>query len=236
MKWICKCMSLMTLCAVCTLPSTARSVVRLSLKQAIELANDSSLSSLKYRNQFLAGYWEYRSYRANRLPSLTLNLTPAKYYRNITQRYDSNTDQDVFREQQMYSASGSLSVKQNFDWLGGTFYLNTDLDYMRNFGEMKSTQFSAVPLQLGYSQDLLGYNAFKWEKLIEPLKYEVAQKQFVYNMEVVSENVVTYFFALATAQAEYDLAEDNVETSNKLYDIGLERYKIAAISKAELLT
>lgn len=226
----------MGMCGVWTMFVEAQTVVKLNLEQAIELANDSSLSSLKYRNQFLASYWEYRSYRANRLPSLTLNLTPAKYYRSITQRYDSNTDQDVFREQQMYSASGSLSVKQNFDWLGGAFYLNTDLDYMRNFGETKSTQFSAVPMQLGYSQDLLGYNPFKWEKLIEPLKYEVAQKQFVYNMEIVSENVVTYFFALATAQAEFDLAEDNVETSNKLYKIGMERYKIAAISKADLLT
>ena len=236
MKYLHKHALLLGLYCGVTLGVNAQKAVRLTLQDAIELANDSSLSSLKYRNQFLASYWEYRSYKADRLPSLTLNLTPAQYYRNITQRYDSNTDQDVFRAQKMFSASGSLSVQQNFDWLGGTFYLNSDLDYMRNFGETKSTQFSTVPLQLGYSQNLLGYNAFKWEKRIEPLKYEVAQKQFVYNMEVVSENVVTYFFELAMAQADYDLAEENVETSQRLYQIGLERHKIAAISKADLLT
>lgn len=214
----------------------SQSVVRLDLERAIRLANDSSLSALKYRNQYLSNYWAYRTYRANRLPSLTLDLTPAKYYRSITQRYDSNTDQDVFREQQMYSAAGSLSVKQNLDWLGGTFYLNTDLDYMRNFGSTKSTQFSSVPVQIGYRQDLLGYNAFKWDKLIEPLKYEAAQKQLVYNMEVVSENVVGYFFSLAMTQAEYRLAEDNVASTDTLYKIGLERHKIAAISQADLLT
>lgn len=236
MKPLYKHMALLGLWCGVALGVSAQNTIRLTLQKAIELANDSSLSSLKYRNQFLSSYWEYRSYRADRLPSLTLNLTPAQYYRSITQRYDSNTDQDVYRAQKMFYASGSLSVQQNFDWLGGSFYLNTDLDYMRNFGETKSTQFSAVPLQLGYSQELLGYNAFKWEKRIEPLKYEVAQKQFVYNMEVVSENVVTYFFELAMAQAEYDLAKENVETSEKLYRIGLERQKIAAISKADLLT
>lgn len=236
MKYIKKCWALMMLCVCGFYGMQAQSVVQLSLQKAIELANDSSLAAMKNRNRFLASYWEFRSFRANRLPSLTLSLTPAKYFRNITQRYDSNSDQDVFREQQMYSASGSLSVQQNLDWLGGTFYLNTDLDYMRNFGELKSTQFSSVPFQLGYTQNLLGYNAFKWDKLIEPLKYEVARKQFVYNMEVVSENVVTLFFRLAMAQAEYKLAQENLATTEKLCKIARERHKIASISKADLLT
>ena len=39
---------------------------------------------------YLSGYWEYRTYKANRLPSLTLNMTPAQYNRDITKRYDSN--------------------------------------------------------------------------------------------------------------------------------------------------
>ncbi len=232
-KILCLCLG----CTALVVPAHAQNnTIKLNLQQAIEMANDSSLSALKNRNQFLASYWAYRSYKAERLPSLTLELTPARYYRNITQRYDSNTDQDVFRAQQTYSASGGLSVKQNFDWLGGTFYLNSDLEYLRNFGETKSTQFSSVPLQLGYSQDLLGYNPFKWDKLIEPLKYETAQKQFIYNMETVSESVITYFFALAMAQAEYKLAKENVASSDTLYKIGMERFKIAAISKADLLT
>lgn len=75
-------------------------------------------------------YWEFRTYKANRLPSLTLDLTPAKYYRYITQRYDSNEDMDVYREQQMFSAGGGLSIRQNLDWTGGTFYIDSQLDFM----------------------------------------------------------------------------------------------------------
>lgn len=76
----------------------AQNVVRLDLKRTIEMANDSSLSAFRYQNMFLADYWEFRTYKANRLPSLTLNLTPARYYRYITQRYDSQADMDVYRE------------------------------------------------------------------------------------------------------------------------------------------
>ncbi len=64
-----------------------RSMV-LDLQQTIAIANDSSLEAFRTKNMYLSSYWEYRSYRANRLPSLTLNLTPAQYYRDITRRYD----------------------------------------------------------------------------------------------------------------------------------------------------
>ena len=218
------------------LPTFAQQTIKLNLKRTIELANDSSLSAFRYQNMYLSGYWEYRSYKANRLPSLSLNLMPAQYYRYITQRYDSNTDMDVYREQQMFSASGGLSIQQNFDLTGGTFYIESDLEYMRNFGEMKSTQYSSVPFRIGYSQSLLGYNAFRWDRKIEPLKFEKVKKEFIYNTEVVSEEAVSYFFNLAMAQADYQLAKENMASTDTLYSIGLQRQKIAAISRADLLT
>ena len=129
-----------------------------------------------------------------------------------------------------------LSIRQNLDWTGGTFYIDSQLDFMRNFGDTKSTQYSSVPIRVGYQQSLLGYNAFRWDRKIEPLKYEKVKKQFIYNTETVSEEAVTYFFALAMAQADYQLAKENVSSSDTLYSIGLQRHKIAAISRADLLT
>ncbi len=148
-------------CMLLSFGAKAQQVVKLDLQRTIEIANDSSLSAFRYQNLYLSGYWEYRTYKANRLPSLTLDLTPAKYYRYITQRYDSNEDMDVYREQQMFSASGGLSIKQNLDWTGGTFYIDSELDFMRNFGDSKSTQYSSIPVRVGYQQSLLGYNAFR---------------------------------------------------------------------------
>ena len=107
---------------------------------------------------------------------------------------------------------------------------------MRSFGGNKTTQFTSVPIRLGYSQSLVGYNSFKWERKIEPLKYEKVKKEFVYNVEAVSVQATTYFFNLAMAQAEYNLAKENMVSSDTLYSIGVQRQKIAAISKADLLT
>lgn len=214
----------------------AQEPLKLDLMRTIELANDSSLEAFRARNMYLAGYWEYRTYRANRLPSLTLNMTPAQYYRDITRRYDSQQDLDLYRTQQSFYASGNLALQQNFDLTGGTFYLRSELGYMRNFGDNVTTQFTSVPMKLGYTQNLVGYNAFKWERRIEPLKYERVKKEFIYNVEQVSERATTYFFNLAMAQAEYNLAKENVSSSDTLYHIGRQRYKIAAISQADLLT
>lgn len=227
---------LILLFAIMSLNLQAHAQITLNLQKAIEIANDSSLTAFRYQNMYLAGYWEYRAYKANRLPSMSLNLMPAQYYRYITQRYDSNQDVDVYREQQMFSASGGLSIQQNFDLTGGTFYIDSELEYMRNFGYTKSTQFSSIPIRIGYQQSLLGFNPFRWERKIEPLKFEKAKKTFLYNRESISEEVVRYFFALASAQADLELAKEQVASCDTLYKIGLQRQKIAAISRADLLT
>jgi outer membrane protein TolC len=214
-------------------PEAART---LTLDDAIAIAIDSSLNVFRYRNMYQSSYWSYVSYRADRLPSLSLTLTPARYYRYITERYDSESDRDVYREQQNYSASGGLSLTQNVDFLGGTLYADANLEYLNNFGYSNSTQYSSVPFRLGYKQSLLGYNSFRWERRIEPLKFEKAKREFVYNVESVSSDVVSYFFTLALAQVKREIAERNRLVSDTLCRVGEQRFAIAAISQADLLT
>ena len=48
----------------------------LTLDDAINLANQQSLLSFRYKNMYLARYWEFRSYKAQRLPLLSLSSTP----------------------------------------------------------------------------------------------------------------------------------------------------------------
>ena len=210
--------------------------VVLTLEQTIVLAADSSLEAFRSKNLYESSYWAYRSFKAGRLPSLSLNLTPGEYFRTIIKRYDSEENLDIYREQQSFESSGGIRMVQNFDLLGGTFFLNSDLDYLRNFGDNTGTQYTSVPVRIGYQQNLLGYNTFKWEKKIEPLKYEKAKKQLVQDMENTAELAAAHFFALAMAQAEYNLCEENLRNTDTLYRIGEERFKIAAIAQSDLLT
>jgi outer membrane protein TolC len=210
--------------------------MRLDLQQSIKIANDSSLQAFRAKNLYLSHYWEYRSFKAGRLPSLSFNTTPVQYRRDFTRRYDSNKNIDVYRSQQSFYTSGNLSISQNFDLTGGTFFIDSELGYMRNFGDNAYSQFSSVPVRIGYSQSLFGFNGFKWEKKIEPLKYEKAKKQFLYTREEISESVIQYYFNLAMSRMEFDMAVDNVASSDTLYRIGQERHKIASISQSDLLT
>lgn len=208
----------------------------LDLARTVELANDSSLSAFRVKNMYMASAWEFRSFKAARLPSLTLYATPLRYNRDFTRRYDSEQNIDVYRRQQSLYSYGNLAAQQNFDFTGGTFFVDTELGYIRNFGDQARSQFNSVPIRIGYRQELVGYNRFKWEKKIEPLKFEKAQKELIANLEATAETASGYFFDLAMAQAEYGLAQENRRNSERLYQIGEEKHKIASIGQSELLT
>ncbi|MBQ3635829.1 MAG: TolC family protein [Bacteroidales bacterium] len=211
-------------------------VLEIDLQTAIRMATDSSLQAFRYKNQYMASYWEYRSYKADRLPSLSLQASPATYNRTLVSRYDSNQDADLYRQQKSYSASGSLLLSQNFAPLGGSFYLQTSVDYLRYFGATTYNQFSVVPIILGYRHNVLGYNEFRWDKKIEPMKYEAAKLQYLYNAEQVATQAVRYFFALATAQLQYKRAVEQAASCDSLLVTGERKQKIAAISKSDLLS
>ncbi|MCM1109066.1 MAG: TolC family protein [Clostridium sp.] len=228
--------ALVSLTATAQPTETPRHTVSLTLEKAIDVAIDSSLNSLLAQNKYLAGYWQYRSYQAERLPSLNFTTTPIQYYQNFVKRYDSQQNIDVYKQQKNIYSSAGLQARQNVVWTGGVLSLETDLDYLRSFGLDKSTQFSSVPVRLRYSQALFGYNAFKWSKRIEPVEYERAQKELVYAFEEISGVAIRYFFNQALNQMLYDMSRDNVARCDTAYQIGLERHRIGNITQADLLT
>lgn len=207
----------------------------LTLTETIKIATDSSLSAFRAKNLYLSGYWQYRTYKAERLPNASLDMTPFSYNHNIIKRYDYTNNVDVYKSQQSLYSYSNLSIKQNVDLTGGTFYIDTELGYFRDFGQTKYEQYSSVPFRIGYSQSLFGYNNFKWEKKIEPLKYEKVKKELLYNLEEIAEQTAEHFFNLALSQTLYNLSKQNVTNSDTLYKIGLQRYKIGTISQPELL-
>ncbi len=103
-------------------------------------------------------------------------------------------------------------------------------------GDRNYTQFTSVPIRIGYRQNLIGYNAFKWEKKIAPLRYNIAQKELLYNIEQTAEEVTQYFFNLAMAKEEYQLAKEKIKSSERLYTIGKERFKVASIRQSDLMS
>jgi outer membrane protein TolC len=53
--------------------SIAQDTLRLSLDEAVALALEQSPQAVAARHQYRAAYWNWRSHKANYLPSLTFN-------------------------------------------------------------------------------------------------------------------------------------------------------------------
>ena len=148
--------------------ATQTDTLVLSLPEAIQLAQSQSPSAQSARNTFLAAYWNYRYFRANYLPSLTLTSSPF-----INKEVNSITQSDgtaSFVRQDQFSADLSLRINQNISWTGGSLFLTSSLNRLEEF-QKDVTAYSSKPLVLGYEQSLFGYNALKWDRRIEPIRY-----------------------------------------------------------------
>ncbi|MGM0407947.1 MAG: TolC family protein, partial [Bacteroidota bacterium] len=74
-----------------------------------------------------------------------------------------------------------------------------------------------------------------WQKKIEPLKYEEAKKEYITSLENVSLKAVNYFFDLALAQQNLQVAKINYSNADTLYQIAEGRYNIGTIAENELM-
>lgn len=207
-----------TLICLCrTPPAYTQKRTSLLLQDCIEIAIDESIEARKAENAFITSFWEYRSYKISRLPSISLQATPLQYNSSYTQRYDFEQNIDVYRQQNSVYSSFGVSVKQNMGLTGGTISLDTNLDYINNNSTNSYSQFSGVPIRISYSQKLFGFNNFKWDKSLEPLKYKMAEKQYLYAIEEITEQTVAYFFDYAIAQKEYEMSIENMLSADSLY-------------------
>ena len=221
--------------AASILTATAQRKVTLDLDRTVALATDSSLSVEKYRSVLDTWRFAFLSWKASLKPQLSLESTPLDYEQYMVQRYISDEDRDIYREQQMVYAEAAVALTQDIEALGGTLYASTGLGLLHTFGgDINYDQFTTIPIKVGYRQDLLGFNQLKWNKLLQPMKLQQAEKTYAYNVEATAGQAVSLFFQLALAQDLLRMAEENLQTCDTIYAIGCRRFKIASISKAEL--
>ena len=109
--------------------------VMLDLDRTVRLATDSSLSAQKYQSVYDVSRFQYLSWQASRKPQISLESTPVSYERYMTQRYLSDEDIDVYRQQRMFYSQAGINATQVMERWGGQFYGSTQLGYLRTFGE-----------------------------------------------------------------------------------------------------
>lgn len=67
------------------------------------------------------------------------------------------------------------------------------------------------------------------------MRYQEAKKTYVETLELVAANATQKFFALATAQSNYEIASTNYANADTLYTYAQGRYNIGTITENEML-
>lgn len=207
----------------------------LSLDDVIQLARDQSPMAILAQHRYRSSYWEYRTFRAKYLPGLTLSTTIPDLTRSI-ERITTDDGSDVFVPRKIVNSSMDMSLTQNLAFSGGSIFMSSGLERIDPLGSTtSSSSYLSTPVSIGFRQPIMGNNTFKWEKQIEPIKYEQAKKVFIDAMEDVNARAVNYFFNLALAQVNLGIAEINYSNNDTLYRIAQGRYNIGTIAENELL-
>lgn len=207
---------------------------RLTLDEVIRLAEEQSPYALIAKHRFRASYWQYRTFVAEYRPALTLTGQLPDYSTAYSRVWNSVTEQYDYASTNILQTSGSMALAQNIGLTGGSISLVSDLTFERDF-ERNANKYISAPLNVRLTQPLFRYNELKWQKKIEPLKYEEARKTYLSDVENVHMMAVQYFFNLALAQINREIAETNMQNADTLYQIARGRYNLGTIAEDELL-
>ena len=225
------CLALLSLVA-----SAQPDTIRLSLDECITMARRQSVEAAVALGELRSAYWQWRSYRADLLPEVSLAGTVPSY----NKRYNSYQQADggmSFVRNNYLGLSGSLFVSQKLWPTGGTLSMESSLDYLHQSGGRTDgqNQLMSLPVAVTLSQPLFGVNHLKWNRRIEPLRYREAQARFLTETEQVAMQAINLYFNLLLASEQVNIAQQNLQTAEKLYEVALAKRSMGTISQNDVL-
>jgi outer membrane protein len=207
--------------------------LRLSLQQLVDLAKSNSIAAKQAATLRETKYWEWRTFRSNYQPQLSLTGVLPGYSKTTAQVYQPNGTV-LFQPIHNDNSSLELDFSQSLTATGGSIYGQTQMQRFNDF-DRHNILYNGVPYAIGYSQPLFQYNVLKWDKKIEPLKFNESKQAYIEAQENIAIWVTTYFFDLLLAQVNYKIAASNLYNTNKIIDIAKVKLDLGKVSKNEIL-
>ncbi|MEF9930754.1 MAG: TolC family protein, partial [Bacteroidales bacterium] len=212
--------------------------LRLSLDDAVRLAQLQSVDATVALNELKSAYWGYRTYRADRLPEIAFNGTVPNYRKSYSS-YQLENGSYTFVRNNVLGMNGGISISQGILFTGGKLSLGTSLDFTRQLGGDEyggeSNKFMSVPFAITLEQPVFGVNKYKWDRKIEPVRYKEAKAAYIENVEEVVLSTISYYFNLLLAESNLKICTQNNANANRLYEIARAKRKIGQISESDLM-
>ncbi|MDV3307731.1 MAG: TolC family protein [Cyclobacteriaceae bacterium] len=208
-------------------------VRRLTLDDVVAMARAQSPRSKQAETRKENLYWTYRYYKSNYNPQLRLSGN----FPNYSQDFTPVTQPDgsiEFRSRQQTNSALTLGLQQPIPWTGGVISMNTSVFVVDDI-ERDVVNWSGVPMNIRLDQPLFSFNRLRWDRMIEPLRYEESRREYVEEMEFIAREAVSRFFAVMTSQINLQIAEFNLANNDTIYKIEQGRYNIGTTSQDKLL-
>ncbi len=206
-----------------------------SLVDVIQRAQSQSPTFKVTETRLQNSYWQYRTYRTNYNPQIRLNnLNAGTIYTNTINPIRQPDGSLKYLPLNQFNPGFNLGLLQPIQWTGGTIFLNSGYNYFNNIAA-GSTQWSGTPMNLQINQPLLAYNKYKWDRQIEPIKYEQSKRDYAEGMEQIAKDASNYFFTVLQEQVNLQIAKFNLANNDTIYKIENGRYNIGTTSEDKLL-
>ncbi len=215
------------------LMSFSQDTIRLTLDECIAMARKQSVDAAVALGELKSAYWQWRSYKADLLPEVSLS-TSGSYNKRYTSYQQADGGVSYVRNDYL-GLNGSLYVTQKIWPTGGTISVESSLDFLHQSGSGGGNQFMSLPIAVTLSQPLFGVNHLKWNRRIEPLRYREAQARFLTETEQVAMEAVNLFFSLLIAGEQVGIAEQNLQKAEELYKVAQAKREMGTISENDVL-
>lgn len=214
------------------LPARAQQI--LTLEDCIRMARAGSPDAEVARLQFQQAQADLRVFRSTLRPSLQLNGEAPGLQRSIS---DIQQDDGSVRyvEQNRTFSTLRLSASQALPLTGGQVFVSSGLSRIQLFGNFDQTEWQAAPLLIGLTQPLFQFNALRWDRRTEPLRFRIAQRTYAEDLEDVALDVTSRFFDVYLAEMNVDILAFNVAVNDTIYTLSQGRYDIGRIAENDLL-
>jgi outer membrane protein len=172
-------------------------------------------------------------YKAGMKPQVSLNFQVPNYSKTSVQIVQPNGS-IAFQSISQNNSLVGLQLLQAIPWTGGTFFAQSEL---RRFDDFSTdfNSYNGIPIRLGINIPVLGFNPYKWDKLIQPLELNAAISTYTFERENIKSNIVQLYFDVLIAQTAKQIAVTNKISHIRLDTIAVEKFELGKISREEKL-
>ena len=206
----------------------------LTLQQAIEMAQRNGLQARAALGTRDAARERDNAFSARLLPQVSLAGNLPIYSRTIVPvtQPDGTT---LFLPVRQTTSDLAMVVTQRIPFTGAQLTMSSTLNQVKRTGTGVPETWSSTPFNFAITQPILRSNTIGWEREVNGLQADVAERQYMEAREDIALQTSVAFFDYYAAQVSLRNATLNAATNDTLFRLNQGRFEVGKISENDLL-